>query len=80
MTKFRGHLNVTRRQLIVLYGNEYRMIRKYVKQAISTFKVDVKQRKISEISIQHTEADSFEKARAKFLDHCRILGEKSASK
>jgi hypothetical protein len=56
------------------------MIRKYVKQAISTFKVDVKQRKISEISIQHTEADSFEKARAKFLDHCRILGEKSASK
>jgi hypothetical protein len=42
------------------------VILKYVKEAIATFKVDVKQSKISDISIQHTEADSFEKARAKF--------------
>jgi len=42
------------------------MIPKFVKEAIATLNDDVKQSKISEISIQHTEADSFEKARAKF--------------
>jgi hypothetical protein len=35
-------------------------------KAIATFKVDVKQSKISEISVQPTEDNSFEKARAKF--------------
>jgi len=42
------------------------MLPKYAKEAIATFKFDVKQSKIAEISIQHAEADSFEEARAKF--------------
>jgi hypothetical protein len=42
------------------------MILKYVIEATATSKVDVKFSKISGISYQHPEADSFENDRAKF--------------
>jgi hypothetical protein len=47
------------------------MVFQYVKQTAETLKVNIKQSKISQISIQHTKAASFQNGQGKILNHRR---------